>query len=122
MIPALLEMADENEIHDLNFVDGHEERESRARYYDGNSLVSQQGSDAYYMTPAILGDYAQEYYGLDDPSIKRLYYPTIVYVKDGVVVDAHYGTVDSQTDAWTLSDETQKEEFKNALREMIPQE
>ena len=65
----------------------------------------------------MLGDYASVYEGLEDDSIKRLYYPTVVFVKNGNIIGVHTGTVDSQDDVSVYLTDEQQLELTNALSE-----
>ena len=61
----------------------------------------------------ILYDYLDSYEGLNDPTIKRLYFPTVVFVKNGEIIGIHTSTVESQTDPSVSLTNSQYEELKN---------
>ena len=50
--------------------------------------------------------------GLNDDTIKRLYFPTVIFVKDGKVIGSHSGTVASQTDPSIALNESEHNELK----------
>ena len=50
---------------------------------------------------------------LIDTGEKRLYAPTVVFIKNGEINEVIEGSVDSQKDPYILLDETQKDELKN---------
>lgn len=64
-----------------------------------------------------MSDVLTPYEGLNDDSIKRLYFPTVVYVKDGKVLSSTIGTVDSQTDPYVKLNDDQYNELKNIYME-----
>jgi hypothetical protein len=64
-----------------------------------------------------LSDVLTPYEGLNDDSIKRLYFPTVVYVKDGKVLSSTIGTVDSQTEPYVKLNDDQYNELKNIYME-----
>ena len=61
----------------------------------------------------ILKDELGSYEGLEDESIKRLYFPTVVFVKQGKIEKVHIGTLDSQKDPYKGLNEKQKKQLKN---------
>ena len=74
-----------------------------------------EGTEEYYELVEKLDSVLGEYEGLNDSSIKRLYFPTVVFVKDGEIVGSHIGTVDSQTDPSIALTDEQYEELKSLL-------
>ena len=66
-----------------------------------------------------LGDKAAVYEGLEDENIKRLYYPTVVFVKEGQIVDYIEGTVESQKDPYKPLTEDQRQELKDKYKKAI---
>ena len=76
----------------------------------GEVVVTQEGTEEYAKILDLLGDFASEYEGLNDPTIKRIYFPTMVFVKDGQVVGTHVGSVDSVEDSRVpMTDEQHQE-------------
>ena len=63
------------------------------------------------------------YEGLNDDTIKRLYFPTIIAVKNGIIQDIQISSVDSQTDPYTsLTDEQHQELlsiYKNMMKRLL---
>ena len=78
--------------------------------------MEKEGSKDYYEILDLLGEKASVYDGLNDETIKRIYFPTVVFVKDGEIVAFHEGTVDSQEDASVYLDAAQQKELKTTLR------
>ena len=52
------------------------------------------------------------YEGLNNDTIKRLYYPTVVFVSDGLILGSHIGTIESQTDPKVNLSSAEQEELK----------
>ena len=52
---------------------------------------------------------------VNDNSIKRLYFPTLVFVKEGKIVYVHIGTSDSQENPYIELTEDQKTELSNVI-------
>ena len=66
-----------------------------------------------------LDKYLLPYDGLNDDSIKRLYFPSVYFIKDGVVIGKHIDTVESHTDASKALNDKQKLELKTIYEEYI---
>lgn len=86
---------------------------------DGSIKTLQEGTDKYYKIVELLGDKASVYEGLNDENIKRLYFPTVVFVKNGKIVDIHVSTVDSQKNPYKKLDSKQLKELKSIYKSGI---
>ena len=115
LAPTLLKVANEYETTVLYF-NNRDERDTK-KLENGEIVTDVEGSDGYYKILDMLGDYASVYEGLEDDSIKRLYYPTVVFVKNGNIIGVHTGTVDSQDDVSVYLTDEQQLELTNALSE-----
>ena len=114
-VPVLLEAAKESGLDEIYYLNNQEDRDTKV-LKDGEVVTEKEGSSNYNKLLEKLGDKASVYEGLNDDSIKRLYYPTVVFVKNGEIIDYIEGTVDSQTDPYTPLNENQKEELKDKYR------
>ncbi len=112
IVEVLLEAAKETELENIYYYNALEIRDEKY-LQDGKIITSKEGTKQYYKILELLGDKANVYEGLGDTSIKRLYFPTVVFVKDGKIVDIHVSTVDSQEDPYKKLNKKQKEELKN---------
>ena len=56
---------------------------------------------------------------MNDDSIKRLYFPTVVYVKEGKILSSTIGTVDSQKDPYISLTSDQYNELKQKYMDGI---
>lgn len=112
-IPVLLEAAKEIGIDKIYYLNNKEDRDTKS-LVDGNVVTEKEGTAEYYKLLDKLGtEYTEEYSGLNDSSIRRLYFPTVLVVKDGKIISSIVGTVDSQTDPYVSLTESQKSELKN---------
>lgn len=115
MIVPFLEVAKtENEI--VHYFNALSIRDIKELNEDGSIKTLQEGTDKYYKIVELLGDKASVYDGLNDESIKRLYFPTVVFVRNGKIVDIHVSTVDSQTNPYKKLDAKQIEELKKIYK------
>lgn len=108
--PVLVETAKELGLEKLYYYNGQEMRDSLKLEADGTITVEKEKGEDYQKIYDKLYDSLSVYDGLNDDTIKRLYFPTVVFVKDGEVILFHEGSVDSQDDASIpLTDEQKKE-------------
>ena len=118
LIPVLVEAVQENGFDgDIFYYNALPDRDVRSLDENGEVVVEQEGTETYYRLLELLGDHIGPYEGLDDPSIKRIYFPTTVFVKDGEILYVHIDTVESQTDGYEPLDERQHAELLSILTE-----
>lgn len=111
-VPVLIDAAKELGIDKIYYYDNKDSRDQKSLDENGNIVTEKEGTDEYKNLVEILKDYLPSYDGLNDNSIKRLYYPTVVFVKDGKILSLHTSTVDSQKDPYTPLTTKQKNELK----------
>ena len=63
-----------------------EDRNTLTLTKKGKIKTEKQGNENYLKLVDILKDYLPVYDGLNDETIKRIYLPTVVFVKDGKVI------------------------------------
>lgn len=114
LLPVLLEAQEEVGIEKIYYLNALDSRDTKV-LKDGKVKTEKEGTKEYKKLLEKLDSVLGEYEGLNDSSIKRLYFPTVVFVKDGKVVDSHIGTLDSQEDGHDALSEDQKKEFKEML-------
>lgn len=112
IVPILIDAANETSMERIYYANLLEERDSKRLDEDDEIVVEKEGSDNYHKIVEKLGDYLGSYEGLNDESIKRLYFPTVVFVKNGKVESVHIGTVDSQKDPYQKLNKKEQEELK----------
>jgi len=114
-VPVLLNAAKEAGVNRIYYFNDFSIRDIKQKdEITGEIITTQEGSKEYYELLKILGEHASIYSGLEDDTIKRLYAPTVVFVKSGEILGVHVGTIDSQVDAYVeLTDEQYKELKKN---------
>ncbi len=115
LVPVLLEAIKEAEYKNVYYCNALNDRDKKHLDADGKIIVDQEGSKEYQELLEYLYDKLSVYEGLNDDKIKRLYFPTVVFVKDGKVVDFHENTVDTQEDPYQALTEEQHNELLNTL-------
>ena len=129
-IEALIEVAREEDISKIYYVDIYEMRDE---YEVGDSIVPDKiidGSDVYYEILDFFGDNLETYYVVDDngmfrydTGVTRLNSPTLAAIKDKEVVAMHEELVPSYdyTNRALTSEEYQelKEEYKDVFEALM---
>ena len=72
----------------INYCNLYFARDEKSIDKEGKTITLQEGTKEYYKIIDILGDKAQNYVGIDDENTKRLYFPTVIFVKNGKIVDS----------------------------------
>lgn len=116
LVPVLFESVAQTgytgPIYYCNFL---EQRDKKTLDENGKIVVEQEGTPEYAKLVEVLSDWLTPYSGLNDDTIKRVYFPTTVFVKDGEIIDVHLDTVDSQEDGYAELTEDQHAELLSAL-------
>lgn len=110
-VPQLLKAVEDVGIDKVYYFNALEIRDVKSLDANGNIVVEKEGTKEYEKLINILYDYLGEYEGLNNEMIKRLYFPTVIFVKDGTIIGSHIGTLDSQTNPYKLLNETEKNEL-----------
>ena len=69
----------------------------------------------------LLKDKLDTYQGLGDDSLKRIYFPTVIFVKNGKIMSLHSATVSSQKDPFKKLSTKQEKELSNIYKKGIKQ-
>lgn len=115
LVPVLIDAAEEVELDKIYYANLLDERNTKTKNEDGEIIEEKKGSDNYYKLLELLDDKLGVYEGLDSEEEKRLYFPTVLFVKNGHVEDIHIGTLDSQKDPYKKLTEKQEKELKSIL-------
>ncbi|MDD4623774.1 MAG: thioredoxin family protein [Bacilli bacterium] len=117
--PELVKVAKETGLETIYYFDNMSIRDDKILDENGNVITNKEGTEEYYDLLSKLSDYLGPYKGLNDENIKRLYVPTVIFVKDGNIVGVHMGTVESQKDPNILMNSNQIKELQEIYRENI---
>lgn len=122
MVPVLNEAGEEYGINKINYYNIKEIRSSFA-FDDDNKLIKTDGNEIYSFLLEKLDKFLEDYSVTDNngksvkTGEKRVYAPTVVFIKEGEVKRVIEGTVDSQKDPYILLDEEQRKELKDKYLE-----
>ncbi len=111
-LPVLMDAVKETGIDKIYYYNALNIRDTKHLDDDGKVVVDKKGTKSYKRILELLGDKADVYDGLEDESIKRLYFPTVVFVREGKVISLHSSTVESQTDPSKKLTKKQTKELK----------
>lgn len=118
-VPVLLEAAETTGVDTIYYFNALDIRDEKFLDANGEIVTTKEGTEEYKQLLKKLDKYLSVYDGLNDDSIKRLYFPTVFFIKEGVVIGNHIGTVDSHTDSKVKLNSEQKLELKNIYEEFM---
>lgn len=121
LVNALMKQVENMGIEKVYYYNPEEIRDEIVLDSLGNKIINKEGTEEYKELVSILDDYLWSYNGINDASIKRLYVPAVVFVKDGTIVGVHTSTITSQKDPYIELDNEQKIELYSILEKNINQ-
>lgn len=86
LVPVLVSSALESKVDKIYYLNIKADRNTLTLTKKGKIKTEKQGNENYLKLVDILKDYLPAYDGLNDETIKRIYLPTVVFVKDGKVI------------------------------------
>ena len=118
IVPILFDAANEIGLEQINYYDASAIRDQKKLDTNDTITTVQEGTDTYYKIVDLLKEQLPVYEGLKDDSIKRLYFPTVVFLKQGRVIDLY--TMDEDMDDFSeLSVATIKQNFMDKMQDLI---
>ncbi len=121
LVPTLIDAAKKVSINKIYYINMYEERNKLSLDENGNIITEKEGTEGYRNLVEKLKDVLPVYEGLNDESIKRIYVPLVIFVKDGEIIATHSGTVSSQEDPYIPLTEEQQKELKTTLSDYFLQ-
>lgn len=95
-IATLLNTANMTGIEKIYYLNATEIRDSKYLDTNGEITIEKEGTKEYYELLNILNSFLPSYEELQNDTIKRLYFPTVVFVKEGKIIGCHVGTTNSK--------------------------
>lgn len=123
LVPVLADAAIEFGVEEILYRNVLDDRNILA-LQDGVIVETRAGHPGYYQVLEMLGDLVPEYRGLEDESIRRIFVPAVVFVKDGEVISyfqnlpAWQDRVNDENDAATSFDSMNEAEIEE-LRQIF---
>jgi len=119
LVTELISVAQNENLEQIYYLNALSIRDIKKLDDDGNVITEKEGTKNYYKIVSILEEHLGVYEGLNDESIKRLYFPTVVFIKDGKIINVHIGTVDSHEDGNKKLTKKQKDELHEVLTKSV---
>lgn len=119
VVPVLLETAEEFGIDTIYYYNALSIRDKKHLDEDGNIIIDEEGTEEYKKLVELLYDYLGPYEGLNDDTIKRLYFPTVLFVREGKIIGIQVSTVDSQENPYINLTKEQHDELKQIYSDYI---
>lgn len=129
-LPVLFDVAKNNNISTIYYLNIKDERDSYV--VENDKLVyeldedgnEKKGTKGYLKLLKVLDDYLSDYTISYDDKLyetkeKRIYAPTVIFVKDGDVIGLHVSTVESQKNGFDKLTKSEKEELYNIYEDYI---
>ena len=119
IVPVLIEAMENTDLDEIYYFDADDIRDIKELDANGKINILKEGTTEYYELVDLLKDYLPSYQGLNDEAIKRIYFPTVIFVKDGQIVASDSSILNEKENPYTpLSDEEQRL-FVNKMIENI---
>lgn len=112
-LPVLIEAAREKEVSEIYYYDIKGIRDELVLNEEGMIEVMKEKSEDYQLIYDALYDSLNIYEGLNDDTIKRLYAPSVFFIKEGKVMLMHESTVESQKDPSVMMSDVQQHQLKD---------
>lgn len=111
IIPLLMSVSAELGVDEIYYFDATSIRDEKQLNQETNEIETiVEGTEEYYKIVDRLQQYLPSYEGLGDSNLKRLYFPTVVAVKNGKIIASHTGGIEEET-----SEDQLKEIYKNMI-------
>lgn len=119
IIEPLINANNEVEKRKIYYFNAYNIRDKKQLDEKNHIIIEKEGTKEYNELIEIMYDHLGEYEGLNDKNIKRLYFPTVVFVKNGEIIYTHIGTIDEQTNPYIPLNNEQKEKLKNIYKKYM---
>lgn len=121
LVPVLVDSALEEKVSPIYYLNISGDRNTLSLTKNGKIKTEKKGTEDYLKLVDILKDYLPVYDGLKDDSIKRIYLPTVIFVKDGKVLgleetlESYSKRVDGNP--YLEMNDSEKEELSNIFKD-----
>lgn len=117
VVPVLMRASNNTGIENVYYLNMHDVRDKMEVDSNGNVVTVEEGEEGYKDLLEKLDSILSEYTVKDDDGKeydtgeKRIFVPTVIFVKNGKILDYHMDTVESQTDPYVGLNEEQEMEL-----------
>ena len=121
VLPVFFETCQNYNIDNIYYYNALDIRDKKHLDENGEIVTDKEGTTEYYLLVDLLKEHLTPYDGLNDENIKRIYFPTFVFVKDGKILGTQISSVSSYTSTKEEMTEVQKEELKSIFDNFLNQ-
>ena len=118
LLPELFAAMEKSNVKDLYYFNPKELRDQK-ELVDGKIVVKKETSPEYQWILDKLDTILPAYEGLNNPTIKRLYVPAVLVIKEGKILNHHFDTLPEQKDPQIPLTNDQKIKLQTILQEAI---
>ena len=117
VVPVLMRASNNTGIENVYYLNMHDVRDKMEVDSNGNVVTVEEGKEGYKDLLEKLDSILSEYTVKDDDGKeydtgeKRIFVPTVIFVKNGKILDYHMDTVESPTDPYVGLNEDQEMEL-----------
>lgn len=121
IVPILLDTAEEVGVDTIYYRNLSSERDLKERNSQGKIITTKKGSKNYQKLLKKLDPILNAYEELEEPSIKRIHLPTIVFVKEGKIISSYIKATDQPEDWFQELSTEQRNMLKSNFSEKMSQ-
>lgn len=121
VLPVLFDASEEVGIDTIYYLDLSTDQDQKELGENGKVIIKKEGTKDYQKLVEKLDSVLQSYDGLEDDSIKRIYFPMLIFVKDGEIIASYIGSSDSKNNAPITMDEEESQKLKEELMRYMNQ-
>lgn len=118
-LPVFLEAARDELVTEVYYMNNRDQRDEKELNASGEIVTVKEGSEEYARLLELLGEFASVYDGLQDETVKRLYFPTYVFVNEGKIVAVQVSSLPSVENPRAPLTEQQHDELYEIFRKKI---
>ncbi len=121
LLPILFDASDEVGIDTVYYLDLSNDRDQKKMGEDGKIITEKEGTKNYYKLLEKLDSIVKSYDGLENGDIKRIYFPTLIFIKDGEIIANYMGSSSPNTNTTMSQEESKKlkEELIGYMNQII---
>lgn len=106
LVPAMMDAWEQSgAVQPISYFNPRELRPLRSVDEEGNVITEKPADPMYDKLVELLYDHLNPFEGSNDETIKHIYVPMVVFVRDGNIEFTHIGTVDGHDRGETLTEE-----------------
>ncbi|HLT89132.1 MAG TPA: hypothetical protein VKZ57_16215 [Sphingobacterium sp.] len=118
IVEPLLDFAKEENVK-IYYLNNSKIRDKKELQQDSTTVVTtEEGTQGYYALLEKFDEIWDPYKGLDNDTIKRIYSPTVLFIKNNKAFDKRAGTVESHTDGYVKLTVEQHKELQQAYTDI----